>query len=762
MKIAELPIADSVKEILHGLGICELFPPQEDCIRAGVLDGCNIVLASPTASGKTLIAELCALKHVLENGGKVIYLSPLRALASEKFEEFQKYTSITKPDGGKVAVGISTGDFDTADNWLARYDIIVTTNEKADSLLRHRAKWMDSISAVIADEVHLLNEADRGPTLEIVLARLMQCNPRIQILALSATINNVDEIAGWLNARHIVTTWRPINLKEGVILQDEIQYRDGESRKIEQETRLTFINMVLNTLRNGGQALIFASTRKNAVSAAKTVASHMDKVLVPKSGSKLVKKSLEQQTKGALEKEAKKILDAGEHTQMSDELAELVRCGVAYHHAGLSGSHRKIIEDAFKERKIKVLTATPTLAWGVNLPARTVIIQDYRRFEAGLGNYPISVLDYKQMAGRAGRPKYDKFGESVLIAKTADEADYLMESYVLAKPERIWSRLAVEKIIRTHVLATIASDYAHTEQGIYNFFGKTFYAYQYDVKAIQSVINKILRFLHDEQMIYVVGGDDIRATSFGKRISELYIDPLSGVIIRDALQTKPPLLTEFSLLQLIAHTPDMGPIMRPYQREMDKLAVITEDHKQELFVEIPDQWSDHVGYADFLGEVKTAMVLNNWIEELPEEKILERFNVQPGDLYRTIENAKWLLHATEELSPVVAKNKEVTALARELVERVSKGIKRELMPIVALEGVGRVRGRIIFNAGYHTVEDLKHASIEELTALPSVGPRLAKKIKEQVGGYVKKDEWESLSKASKAPEESQQKGLFDF
>ena len=234
---------------------------------------------------------------------------------------------------------------------------------------------------------------------------------------------------------------------------------------------------------------------------------------------------------------------------MSEELADLVRCATAYHHAGLSGAHRKIIEDAFKERKIKVLTATPTLAWGVNLPARTVIIQDYRRFEAGLGNYPIPVLDYKQMAGRAGRPKYDKFGESVIIAKTADEADYLMESYVMAKPERIWSRLAVEKIIRTHVLSTIASDYAHTEEGIYAFFRKTFYAYQYDVKAIQSVINKILRFLHDEEMICVVG-DQILATKFGKRISELYIDPLSGVIIRDALQTKPPTLTEFSLLQL--------------------------------------------------------------------------------------------------------------------------------------------------------------------------------------------------------------------
>ena len=165
---------------------------------------------------------------------------------------------------------------------------------------------MDNISLVVADEVHLLNDAGRGPTLEIVLARLMQVNPHIQILALSATINNVDEIAGWLNAKYIVTEWRPINLKEGVMLQDEIQYKDGESRKIEQETRLTVINMVLNTLKNGGQALIFASTRRNAVSAAKTVASHMDKVLYPKSGSKMVKKSLEEQTRRFLTKKQRK------------------------------------------------------------------------------------------------------------------------------------------------------------------------------------------------------------------------------------------------------------------------------------------------------------------------------------------------------------------------------------------------------------------------------------------------------------------------
>jgi helicase len=755
LKISELSVPQPVKDVLDGLGIKELFPPQADTIQAGLLEGQNIVLASPTASGKTLIAELASMKHVLENHGKVIYLSPLRALVSEKYEEFKKYAEIVKADGRKVSVGISTGDFDDADNWMERYDIIVTTNEKADSLLRHRAKWMDSISLVIADEVHLLNEAERGPTLEIVLARLMQVNPHIQILALSATITNVDEIAGWLNSKYVVTEWRPINLKEGVALQDEIQYKDGGSRRIEQETRFTYINLVLDTLRNGGQALVFASTRRNAVSAAKTLAGHISKA-APKTGSKLIKHTMEEANKKLLDKEAHKIEESGEKTQISDELAEMVRCGVAYHHAGLSGSQRKIIEDAFKERKIKVLTATPTLAWGVNLPARTVIIQDYRRFEAGYGNYPIPVLDYKQMAGRAGRPKYDKFGESVIIAKTRDEADYLMEGYVLAKTERIWSRMAVEKIIRGHVLATIASDYAHSEEGLFEFFGKTFYAYQYDVKAIKSIIAKILKYLFDEQMI-TVDRRDIFATKFGKRVSELYIDPLSAVIIREALLKKPDYLTDFSLLHMISHTPDMGPVMRPYAREIDVLSLQMEQHRDELLIEPPNEWQDHVGYEEFLGEIKTAMVMKNWIEETTEDQLITKFGVQPGDLYRTIENAKWLLHSTHELAPLVGANKEIKPLSDELEERVSKGIKRELLPIVRLEGIGRVRGRTIYNAGYKTIEDLKTASLEDLTMLPSVGPRLAKKIKEQVGGFIKKEE---LDNWDKNQQEFKQKTLF--
>ena len=724
-------------------GIAELYPPQEEAIRAGVLEGKNLVLASPTASGKTLIAELCGLKQVLERKGKVIYLSPLRALASEKFEEFKKYASIRKPNGRRVSVGISTGDFDSSDAWLEKYDIIVTTNEKADSLLRHRAKWMDEISLVVADEVHLLNEAERGPTLEIVLARLLQVNPEMQILALSATINNVDEIANWLKSSYVVTEWRPVSLKEGVLLHEEIQYKDGDAKKIEKKTRDSTINIVLNTVKNGGQALVFASTRKNSATSAKKIAEHMTDVL-----SRPIKRTLEH--------EAQKILSTGERTRISESLSDLVKQGTAFHHAGLGGAHRRMIEDLFRQGKIKVLTATPTLAFGVNLPARTVVIQDYRRWEPGYGHYPISVLEYKQMAGRAGRPKYDKVGEAVLIAKTADEADYLMDNYILARPERIWSRLAVEKIIRGHVLATIASDFAHTENGIYEFFGKTFYAYQYDVKAIKSIIAKILKYLYDEEMIELEG-ENIYATRFGKRVSDLYIDPLSAVVIRDAIENKSPSVTDLSLLHLISHTPDMGPIMRPYARELEEMAILLEQHKEEFLIEAPNEWDDQIAYQEFLGEIKTAMVLKGWIDEMSEETLLEKFNAQPGDLYRTIENAKWLLHATHELTALLGK-KEILPLAFELVERTTKGVRKELLPIVRLEGIGRVRGRIIYNAGFKTIENIKHATLEELTNLPLVGPRLAKRIKEQVGGFVKKDTWESLEKG----EEWKQKAITEF
>jgi len=368
------------------------------------------------------------------------------------------------------------------------------------------------------------------------------------------------------------------------------------------------------------------------------------------------------------------------------------------------------------------------LAFGVNLPARMVVIQDYKRYEAGLGHYPISVLEYKQMAGRAGRPKYDRNGEAVLLASTEDEREYLMKRYVFARPERIWSRLAVEKIMRSHVLSTVAAGYAHTVQGVNEFFGRTFYACQYPMGDIKNIIAKILKYLYDEDMIDAAG-EDVFATPFGKRVSDLYIDPVSGVMIRSALKRSE--FTDLGLLHLAVHTPDMGPSVRVFSKERDDLSLFVEEHRKEFLTDVPDEWRDPEEYDFFLGEVKTAKVLNSWIGELTEDEIIGQFGVQPGDLYRIVETAKWLLYATHELA-VLFRKYNAMPKTLDLMLRIEKGVRRELLPLVKLGGVGRIRGRILYNAGYRTIADLRNAEADALAKLPMIGDKLAQRIKQQI------------------------------
>jgi len=240
-------------------------------------------------------------------------------------------------------------------------------------------------------------------------------------------------------------------------------------------------------------------------------------------------------------------------------------------------------------------------------------------------------------------------------------------------------------------------------------------------------------------------GDDVYATRFGRRISELYVDPISGVIIRDALLNRAPLLTDLSFLHMIAHMPDMYPKTRPYSREIDELALFVDEHRSEFMTEVPNEWADRIAYEEFLGEAKLAWVLGSWIDEVTEDGVVERFMVQPGDLYRLITTGRWLLYASHEIAALFG-HKDLLPNLAELMERIEKGVKKELLPLTRLEGVGRVRARILFNAGLQTISDLKTAPLEKLINLPLIGPRLAKKIKEQVGGFVKQEEWRRLKK----------------
>ena len=214
-------IKDDLPKELYNIiekDITKLRPAQEKSIKKGLLQGENLLVCTPTASGKTLIAELTALKSIIEGKGKAVYIVPLKALASEKYKDFKKRY-------GKIAeIALSIGDIDSSDPYLAEYDLIVTTSEKLDSLIRHHSLWLSSIKTVVIDEIHLLNDPERGPTLEILITILKKLLKNAQIIALSATIGNAEELAEWLQAELVVDDWRPVKLHKGIYYDGKVEF----------------------------------------------------------------------------------------------------------------------------------------------------------------------------------------------------------------------------------------------------------------------------------------------------------------------------------------------------------------------------------------------------------------------------------------------------------------------------------------------------------------------------------------------------------
>jgi helicase len=701
-------LPEKVAEILKESGIIELYPPQEDAVRRGALER-SAVMAIPTAAGKTLVAELCMLKSILLDRGKCLYVVPLRALASEKYEEFkQRYERLG------VKVGISTGDFDTADPRLATYDILVATSEKVDSLLRHRAKWLaDIVTVTVLDEVHLLDDPERGPTLEILIARLRQVNPRLQILALSATIRNSDEIADWLGAELVKSDWRPVPLRKGVYVDGEIIFGDGSRKKVRVRGG-DLESLAHDVLAEGGQLLVFVNTRRSAQSAAEVLSTVSRTYLTQAEREKL--REIASEIESAL----------SEPSKTCRLLASCVRDGSAFHHAGLHHLQRRSVELGFRSNLIKIICATPTLAAGVNLPARRVVVRDYKRYVEPYGLLPISVMEFHQFCGRAGRPQYDRFGEAVLIAHSRSEVDVLFEKFINAPPERVTSKLATEPALRAHVLSSIAAGYARDLTSIRDFMAKTFFAYQFGVERVESVVDRVLDFLERNELIRRQG-DLLIPTPFGELVSALYIDPLSGVIMRDGLTpvSSPP--SDLALLHLISSTPDMPPLYLG-GRDCEWLEPEYEAHKSEFLVPVNED--DPVLFEKFLAELKTALLLKAWADEEREDDIHERFGVGAGDIRRMAETAEWLLHSAHSIARLFKVRHALTPL-RKLMERVRYGVREELLELVQLEGIGRVRARSLFRGGFRTLKDIARASEADLASLPYIGPEIARSIKLQ-------------------------------
>jgi len=486
------------------------------------------------------------------------------------------------------------------------------------------------------------------------------------------------------------------------------------------------LKLALQTLEQNKQAIIFVPSRASAEKTAEELA-------------KLTHFQLHE-----LEQDILKA--ASTPTKQCRKLSHTVKKGVAFHHAGLLQKQKELVEDEFRNGKIKIICATPTLAAGLSLPVFRVIIKSLKRFSGNWGMDWIPVLEYLQMAGRAGRPEYEKFGEAVCIAKDEAEKEEIHGRYVLGKPEAIYSKLAVEPVLRTYLLSLISSGIIRDRTSMKEFFSKTFWAYQFkDMQKLESIMERMLHLLEEWGFITIVGSanagfvsanelhqEKLRPTPLGKRVSELYLDPLTARHLSDCLAVFDQHKNVFSLLQMISHTLEMRPLLRVKSKEQESIQ--QELTKRYNFLLKEEPGAHDIEYEDFVNSIKTALFFDAWIDEKDEDHLLEKYDIRPGEVRVKQETADWLLYAAEELS-LLQDYKLAVKEIRKLRLRVEYGVKEELLILLKLQGIGRIRARKLYSHSIKDVGDIKKIDLTTLGQL--VGKAVAESLKKQVGEGVK-------------------------
>lgn len=769
-------------------GIESFFPPQMEALPP-ILEGKNLMLTIPTASGKSLVAYIGIINRLIGDmkGMRGAYVVPLKALANEKFEEMKE---IAESVG--LTVGLAIGDRGGESSSVEDSDILVCTSEKLDSILRTRVGFLENLGVVVSDEFHLLNDFSRGPTLEVTLSRIMHIRPEAQIIALSATVGNSEKLSKWLRAEHVKSDWRPIPLHCGIMTDLDVSIHriegGGEREEVKSRALPGMKNRRLqaaleDTISIGGQLLVFVSSRASAVKEARVLSEYL--LSLTEGDFNIITGETIENWKYISDK----ISKGGENSSTGSSLAKSIKGGVGFHHAGLTHRQRGIIESSFKKGDIKCIVATPTLAQGVNLPARRVVIRDFRRWSvAASASMPLSVMEIRQMLGRAGRPKYDEYGDAWILSKDSDEEKRLVDLYLNSEPEDVTSKLAnpmaksaiEDPALLTHVLSLISSGILNDRYSVSRFFDSTFLATQMRPETLADRLDEAIAWLVENGMLTREGDSEKVAkkiqdeqpsslneeewldevptwansaasvlgvelstrrevrkfetrrngpaifgfkkansmsedtighsesptmtylpTPLGKRISMLYLNPLSGRILRDGLGKAMEIISgrdEFqqfspiSLLHLVACTPDFLPLWLR-KSDFDKVQSALHVHEREMLGSAVDHDEDR--------RMKGALVLQSWMEEETMSSIEKNWGVQPGDLRSRVELAEWLLYASRR---IVIEDEEISAFGRQAHEtlidaigetrrRVRYGCKSDILGLVSLKGIGRVRAR---------------------------------------------------------------------
>ncbi|MBT7241662.1 MAG: DEAD/DEAH box helicase [Candidatus Diapherotrites archaeon] len=684
---------DVSKSVLIANNFPKYNPMQEKCLDKLTN---SLVVSAPTASGKTIIAELFILEQVINEGKKVIYTCPLRALASEHYKDFKrKYPDIT--------FALSTGDMDSSSSYLKKFDVIFTTYEKLASLLRHKTEWLQRVGCIIVDEIHEL-DSDRGPVLEIALTQMRNMHKNLNVLGLSATIPNAKELSEWLNAELVKSDFRPVSLKEGVLFESDIEYKDKSTEKGD------FEDTVEKNLDEEKQMLVFANSRKRAEGLAKKLSPKTKNIDKEKNQLKL-------------EKISNSVLNALEQpTEQCASLADCIRGGIAFHHAGLVPKQRELVEENFRNGLIKIICATPTLAAGVNTPADVVLIPSLYRY-GNFGMELINVREYKQMSGRSGRPKFSTEGKSIVVANNETQKELYLEKYINGDLEGIESKLSNATTLRTHTLALIATGDIYNDKSIWKFFEKTLFAKQTeDIGEIYESVSEIVDELKEFGFV-CEKGEYFVCTPLGKRVSDLFLDPKSAFSLINALKDKRD-FKDFSYLYAWVNCHEFFPLLN-YSKKLE--SILWEEYNARMN-EIPFSKENLLFDNTAVQKFFSALMMENWISEKREQTLFKDFGLAPGLLFSKTRLIEWLAYSTIELSKVLGEDRHLVH-AKKLSLRVKYGVKEELLALVELKGIGRARARKLFSAGITKPSEIRKnvAKVEQL-----LGKKISENLKRQL------------------------------
>lgn len=749
---------EKVIEVLRENNYSEIWDDQWECIQKCLVDRKNVFIGLPTGSGKTFPALLSVIDTVLKKRGKAIYIVPLRALARQKYEQFNR---ILAPLG--ISVGITTGDYAKCEYTnIGRKDVIIATIEKVDSLIRHNEEWLYDVSLFVIDEIQMVDDKSRGLTLEIVVSEIIRKFKKAQRIALSAVIGNPEEIKTWLADDIVFNKNRIIPLHAGILSNYGILQIEKEKIKIPIRKNVythnkgsmdrwksirygNTIDLVKYFINQEKQCIIFTNARDHAESLAVALALDIKRggysidEVVCKEISQLIDDSIEEKTK------------------FSKNLIACVRLGVSFHHAGLQLIQRDIIEKNFENRNLKVLVSTPTLEQGVNLPANVVIISDYLKWN-GHDFEPHPINSVLNMMGRAGRPGYHKFGEAILIEDQSVDGQ-LYGKYIKKNPERVLSQLRVARTRQKHLNGLIASNRIIPIEEIFEYLKTTLwftiYRYEFEEFDLRKEIFKDLSYLEDNGFIKKSGSYYI-PTKFGKAVSDSCIDCETGLLflrgsqkIMSSLYTEKDLENPWPIFQLLLLSPEVNNY-RPYDNDFEGLELASRFKAKDLLLSrMPDN-GDDVEKQTYSRKSLAAFLLCNWMEEKPLEEIIGKYpELRDADFYELGEMLEWLGDAFVKIAILNGVSKGITDRILIYCDRVVGGIKEELLEYIKIEGVRRKSARKLFNAGftYNSLKDLDHDALSKL-----VGPFVSKKIRDHFEKVTKEGE-ESIFREEQIYEE---------